>query len=271
MNKIELLAPAGDLEKLKIAIIYGADAVYFGGEMFSLRAGAGNLTVEEMEEGVAFAHERGKKCYLTINIFAHNEDVEPLREYLEKIKYIGIDAFLVSDPGVLDMIMEIIPEAEIHLSTQANMTNYRTALFWRKMGVRRLVLSRELTFPEIREIKENIPADMRNDFDVDDMGTYFENANTKGQTDYCEQLFKELCQHKSELDEKIGQYSQGWKIDRMPKTDIATLRLALCETRYIDDVPEAVAINEAVELAKKYGTEQSPKFVNAILGSISRE
>ena len=95
----ELLAPAGDLEKLKIAIIYGADAVYFGGEMFSLRAGAGNLTIEEMKEGTAFAHERGKRCYLTVNIFAHNEDIDPLTEYLQKIREVDIDGFIVSDPG----------------------------------------------------------------------------------------------------------------------------------------------------------------------------
>lgn len=159
-NKFELLAPAGDLEKLKTAIIYGADAVYFGGEMFSLRAGAGNLTLDEMREGVAFAHERGKKCYLTINIFAHNEDIEPLTKYLEDIREIDIDAFIVSDPGIIDLIQEIIPDAEIHLSTQANMTNYRTANFWHKMGVERLVLARELTFREIIEIRKNIPEDM---------------------------------------------------------------------------------------------------------------
>ena len=159
-EKFELLAPAGDLEKLKIAIIYGADAVYFGGEMFSLRAGAGNLTIEEMKEGVAFAHERGKRCYLTINIFAHNEDIEPLTDYLNSIKNIGIDAFIVSDPGIIDLIQEVIPGAEIHLSTQANMTNYRTANFWHKMGVERLVLARELTFKEIVEIRKNIPEDM---------------------------------------------------------------------------------------------------------------
>ena len=98
MKKIELLAPAGDLEKLKIAVLYGADAVYFGGEVFSLRAGAGNLTIDEMKEGIAFAHERGVKCYLTINIFAHNRDIQPLREYLGKIKDLNIDAFIVSDP-----------------------------------------------------------------------------------------------------------------------------------------------------------------------------
>lgn len=159
-EQFELLAPAGDLEKLKIAVLYGADAVYFGGEMFSLRAGAGNLTIEEMKEGIAFAHERGKRCYLTMNIFAHNGDIGPLTDYLEQIKKLDIDAFIVSDPGIVDLIQEIIPNAEIHLSTQANMTNYRTANFWYKMGVKRLVLARELTFPEIREIRKNIPSDM---------------------------------------------------------------------------------------------------------------
>lgn len=159
-NKFELLAPAGDLEKLKIALIYGADAVYFGGEMFSLRAGAGNFSFDEMKEGVKFAHDMGKRCYMTINIFAHNEDIEPLKKYLTTIKELGIDGFIVSDPGIIDLIQEIIPEAEIHLSTQANMTNYRTANFWYKMGVKRLVLARELTFPEIRQIRENIPEDM---------------------------------------------------------------------------------------------------------------
>ncbi len=162
MNKeqFELLAPAGDLEKLKTAIIYGADAVYFGGEMFSLRAGAGNLTIEEMKESIAFAHERGKRCYLTINIFAHNEDIEPLTSYLQQIKDLGLDAFIVSDPGIVDLIQEVIPAPEIHLSTQANMTNYRTAGFWHKLGVKRLVLARELTLPEIRQIRENIPPEM---------------------------------------------------------------------------------------------------------------
>ena len=159
-ENFELLAPAGDLEKLKIAIIYGADAVYFGGEMFSLRAGAGNLSIDEMKEGIRFAHERGKRCYLTINIFAHNEDIGPLTDYLEQIKNIGIDAFIVSDPGIVDLIQEIIPDAEIHLSTQANMTNFRTARFWHKMGVKRLVLARELTFTEIKELRKNIPSDM---------------------------------------------------------------------------------------------------------------
>ncbi len=160
MRKPELLAPAGDLEKLKIAVLYGADAVYFGGETFSLRAGAGNFTYEEMKEGIEFAHAHGAKCHLTVNIFAHNEDIEPFIDYLKRVKDLGIDAFIASDPGVIDMIQEIIPDAEIHLSTQANMTNYRTANFWYKRGLRRLVTARELTIDEIKELKANIPEDM---------------------------------------------------------------------------------------------------------------
>ena len=160
MKKIELFAPAGDLEKLKIAVLYGADAVYFGGEVFSLRAGAGNLTIDEMKEGIAFAHERGVKCYLTINIFAHNRDIQPLREYLGKIKELNIDAFIVSDPGIIMLIQEIIPTAEIHLSTQANMTSYQTANFWYNIGVRRIVLARELSFEEMAEIRRNTPDDL---------------------------------------------------------------------------------------------------------------
>ena len=160
IKKPELLAPAGDLEKLKIAVLYGADAVYFGGEMFSLRAGAGNLSLAEIAEGIAFCHAHGVKCYLAMNIFAHNEDIEPLRTYLAEIKDLALDAFIVSDPGVIAMIQEIIPQAEIHLSTQANMTNYETAKFWHRMGVKRIVLARELTVKEIYEIRENTPQDL---------------------------------------------------------------------------------------------------------------
>lgn len=160
MQRIELLAPAGDLEKLKIAIEYGADAVYFGGQMFSLRAGAGGFTKEDMIEGLEFAHKRGKKCYMTLNIFAHNEDIKPLIEYLHSIKELPIDAFLISDPGIMALIKDIIPNAEIHLSTQANMTNYATANFWYNMGLKRLVLARELSLAEIEELMKNIPKDL---------------------------------------------------------------------------------------------------------------
>lgn len=157
MKKIELLAPAGDLEKLKIAIDYGADAVYFGGEMFGLRAAAKNFTLEEIKEGVKYAHDRGRKAHMTINIFAHNEDIGELSQYLGQLSEIPIDAFIVSDPGIIMMIRETIPNAEIHLSTQANMTNYKTAEFWHKQGVKRIVLARELTFTEIRELRSRLP------------------------------------------------------------------------------------------------------------------
>lgn len=155
--KLELLAPAGDLEKFKTAITYGADAVYFGGEMFSLRAGAGNLSIDEIKEGMEFAHEHGAKGYMTLNIYAHNEDIEPLREYISEIKDLGIDAYIVSDPGVIALIQEQIPKAEIHLSTQANTTNYVTANFWAAHGVKRIVAAREMSLKELSVMSKALP------------------------------------------------------------------------------------------------------------------
>lgn len=157
MKKMELLAPAGDLEKLKIAIDFGADAVYFGGEMFGLRASARNFSIDEIKEGVDYAHSKGRKAFLAVNIFAHNEDINQLPDYLNKIREIPIDAFIVSDPGIIILIQEIIPNAEIHLSTQANTTNYKSAAFWHKQGVQRVVLARELSFKEIKEMREKTP------------------------------------------------------------------------------------------------------------------
>ena len=159
-KKIELLAPAGDMEKLKTAIIYGADAVYFGGELFSLRAGAGNLSIEEIREAMDFIHEHNAKGYMTINIYPHNDDILPLKAYLEKIKDIPIDAFLVSDPGVMTIVKSIIPDAEIHISTQANTTNYMTAAFWvQQMGATRIVAAREMSLEELKEMKKVLPPD----------------------------------------------------------------------------------------------------------------
>lgn len=159
-KKIELLAPAGDMEKLKTAIIYGADAVYFGGELFSLRAGAGNLSIEEIREAMDFIHEHNAKGYMTINIYPHNDDIPPLKAYLEKIKDIPIDAFLVSDPGVMTIVKSIITDAEIHISTQANTTNYMTAAFWvQQMGATRIVAAREMSLEELKEMKKVLPPD----------------------------------------------------------------------------------------------------------------
>ena len=154
---LELLAPAGDLEKFKTAVLYGADAVYFGGEMFSLRAGAGNFSIEEIDEALDFAHKHGAKAYMTINIYAHNEDIEPLRAYIAKIKDLPIDAFIVSDPGIIMLLKELIPDSEIHLSTQANTTNYLTANFWASQGVKRIVAAREMSLKELKAMKQALP------------------------------------------------------------------------------------------------------------------
>ena len=159
-DRIELLAPAGDPEKLKIAIEYGADAVYFGGEDYSLRSQSDNFSDDDIRECVEYAHERGKKCYLTLNIYAHNGDIEPMKAYLERIKDIPIDAFLVSDPGVLAVLRSVIPDAHVHLSTQANMTNYMAAEFWKSLGVERLVLARELTLKEIKDIRGRVDIEL---------------------------------------------------------------------------------------------------------------
>lgn len=161
MNKnVELLAPAGDLEKLKYALIYGADAVYIGGQIFGLRASARNFSFEDMEEGIRFAHERGKKVYVTLNIIPHNEDLNELPDYLKKLSELKVDAVILSDPGTLMYVKEYAPELEVHLSTQANNTNYMSANFWHKQGISRIVVARELSFEEIRKIKNNIPEDL---------------------------------------------------------------------------------------------------------------
>lgn len=159
-RRIELLMPAGSLKVLKTAIIYGADAVYIGGEMFGLRAQAKNFSPEDMREAVLFAHERGKKVYVTANITAHNEDLEGIKEYFGELSGIGIDALIISDPGVFDLAVELCPGIDIHISTQANNVNYGTYRFWNRLGAKRVVSARELSLDEIKEIRHNIPEDM---------------------------------------------------------------------------------------------------------------
>lgn len=159
-EKPELLIPASSLEVLKVAINYGADAVYIGGEMFGLRAKAKNFSKEDMIEGVKYAHQFGKKVYITANITAHNRDLEGVAEYFEEMKDINPDALIISDPGVFDIAREVIPDMELHISTQANNVNYRTYLFWKRMGAARVVSARELSLKEIGEIRKNIPDDL---------------------------------------------------------------------------------------------------------------
>ena len=159
-NKVELLLPAGGLDTLVTAVEYGADAVYIGGERFGLRAKADNFSLEDMKEGIRYAHERGVKVYLTVNIFAHNEDIKSIGAYFDGIKDIGLDAVLISDPGVFMLAKEHMPDMELHVSTQANNTNYETFNFWYKMGAKRVVCARELSLREIAEIRKNIPEDL---------------------------------------------------------------------------------------------------------------
>lgn len=155
----ELLAPAGNLEKLKIAVLYGADAVYVGGELYNLREAADNFTIEDLKEGLEFAHKRGVKVYVAVNLIPHNEDLEDLPEYIAKLDEIGVDAVIVADPGVLSIVQEAAPEMEIHLSTQANNVNWRSLEFWQKQGVERVILARELSINEMKEINKRVDID----------------------------------------------------------------------------------------------------------------
>ncbi len=160
MKKPELLVPASSLEVLRIAVIFGADAVYIGGEAFGLRAKAKNFSMEEMKEGIEFAHEHGVKVYVTANILAHNGDLEGVREYFRELRQIHPDALIISDPGVFMIAKEECPEIERHVSTQANNTNYGTYQFWHRLGAKRVVSARELSLEELRQIRANIPDDL---------------------------------------------------------------------------------------------------------------
>ena len=148
----ELLIPASSLEVLKTAVIFGADAVYIGGEAFGLRAKAKNFSMEDMKEGIAFAHEHDVKVYVTANILAHNEDLPGVRKYFEELKEIKPDALIIADPGVFEIAKEVCPEIERHISTQANNTNYGTYNFWYKQGASRVVSARELSLEEINSL-----------------------------------------------------------------------------------------------------------------------
>ena len=153
MRETELLIPAGSLDVLKTAVVYGADAVYIGGEVFGLRAKAHNFSKEEMKEGIAFAHERGVKVYVTANILAHNDDLPGVEAYFEELKEVGPDALIISDPGIFAIAKRVLPQMELHVSTQANNTNYGTYLFWHQLGAKRVVSARELSLEEIKEIR----------------------------------------------------------------------------------------------------------------------
>ena len=160
MKKPELLAPAGNMEKLKMALLYGADAVYLGGKAFGLRAFGGNFTNEELQEAVDFAHKLGKKIYVTVNIFPHNSDIAKLPAYLTFLNEIKVDAILVADLGVFTMAKEYAPDVELHISTQANNTNWAAVNAWAELGASRVVLAREMSLEEIKEIREKCSVEL---------------------------------------------------------------------------------------------------------------
>lgn len=160
MRKPELLIPAGSLEVLKTAVAYGADAVYIGGEAFGLRAKAKNFSMEDMGEGIEFAHAHRAKVHVTANILAHNEDLDGVREYFHELKKLRPDALIIADPGIFMMAREICPEIDIHVSTQANNTNYETFKYWYAQGAKRVVSARELSLAEIKEIRGKVPAEL---------------------------------------------------------------------------------------------------------------
>ncbi len=158
--KPELLIPAGSLEVLKTAVIFGANAVYIGGEAFGLRAKAKNFSMKDIREGISFAHKRNVKVYVTANILAHNRDLDEVRDYFKELEDTGLDALIISDPAVFLIAKQVLPDVDIHISTQANNTNYGTFQFWHKLGAKRVVTARELSLEEIREIRANIPTEM---------------------------------------------------------------------------------------------------------------
>lgn len=159
-NKPELLSPAGNPEKMKLALLYGADAVYLGGKSFGLRAMGSNFSLEELREAMAFAHGLGKKVYVTVNIFPHNADLESLPDYLRFLREIGADALLVADLGVFQLARELVPELPLHVSTQANSVNYMAVEAWHKLGAERVVLARELSLGEVAKIREHTGAEL---------------------------------------------------------------------------------------------------------------
>ena len=158
--KPELLAPAGNMEKGKMALLYGADAIYLGGKLFGLRAFANNFSLEEIAEMAEYAHSLGKKVYVTVNIFAHNEDIDRLPDYLRGLQQAKVDALLISDLGVWSTARQVVPDMPLHVSTQANTTNYATVQAWEQLGAERVVLARELSLAEISEISEKTSVEL---------------------------------------------------------------------------------------------------------------
>ena len=261
MEKVELLAPAGNLERLKIALLYGADAVYFGGRNYSLRANAKNLSIDEIKEACDYAHKLGKKVYVTVNIVFHNEDVQGLKEYLRQLEKCMVDAIIVSDPLVIKMVHDNKINLEIHLSTQYSTVNYEAVNFWKKMGIKRIVLGRETSKEEINEIIEKTGMDIEM-FIHGAMcasysgrcvlSNYFTNrdANRGG----CAQV----CRWNFDLT------GDGVKIDTMTKFTMSSKDLCMLE--YIPDI-----ISLGVRSLKVEGRMRSIYYIATVINVYRRE
>ena len=260
MEKIELLAPAGNLERVKIALLYGADAVYFGGRNYSLRANAKNLSIEEIKEACIYAHKLNKKVYVTVNIVFHNEDVDGLCEYLKELEKCGVDAIIVSDPLVIKIVNDNKINIEIHLSTQYSTVNYEAVNFWKKMGVKRIVLGRETSKEEIKEIISKTGMDLEM-FIHGAMcasysgrcvlSNYFTNrdANRGGCAQICRWNFDLLCDNK--------------KIDSPVKFTMSSKDLCMLE--YLPDI-----ISMGVKSLKVEGRMRSVYYIATVINTYRR-
>ncbi|MEI3338322.1 MAG: U32 family peptidase [Clostridium sp.] len=264
MRKPEILAPAGNLEKLKTAIDYGADAVYLGGSKLNLRAFADNFTNKEMAEGVKYAHDRGRKVYVTMNVYPHNSDLIGIEDYLRELYKLNVDAILVADPSILVIAKEVVPNLEIHLSTQANNVNWKSAKFWYDQGIKRIVLARELSLKEIKECHDNLPEEC-------DLEAFVHGSMCMSYSGRCllsnymtgrdanRGACAQPCRYKYYLveEKRPGEYYPIMEDDK--GTYIMNSK-DLCMIEHIDDV-----INAGVYSLKIEGRMKSPYYVAAVV------
>ncbi|MGA8943071.1 MAG: U32 family peptidase [Thermoactinomyces sp.] len=266
LKKPELLAPAGNLEKLKFAVLYGADAVYIGGYKYGLRSKAGNFSYEDMKEGVAFARQHGAKVFVAANIIAHNEDFDGMTDYFKTLVQIGIDAVIIADPAVVDICREAAPNLEIHISTQSSITNWQTAQFWADEGIARVVLAREVSLDEIKKIRQHT------DIEIE---TFIHGAMCMSYSGRCV-----LSNYMTSRDANRGGCAQScrWKYDLFE--DVDGEANALFEERdqsftmsskdlcMIEHIPEL--INAGVDSLKIEGRMKSIHYIATVVNSYRR-
>ncbi len=266
IKKPEILAPAGNIEKLEFAVRYGADAVYIGGQQFGLRAKAGNFTFEDMAKGVDFAHQHGAKVFVATNIIAHNDDLKGLDQYLKGLQQVGIDAIIVADPAIIYTAKNMVPDMEIHLSTQASTTNWQTVKFWKDEGISRIVLAREVSLQEIREIKEHVDVEIEAFIHGAMCNSYSgrcvlsnhmtsRDANRGGCAQSCRwqyDLFEEIAE---ETDQALPLFSENDDAYTMGSKDLCM----------IDSIPDM--INAGVDSLKIEGRMKSIHYVSTVVNA----